>query len=291
MSLKTQNPKKYYSLFEGWLSIFINIFLFIIKYWAGIASHSLALIADAWHTLSDSISSIIILIGVKVSSKPADKTHPFGHGRAEQITSIIIGVLLSIIGFNFIIEAIEKIVNKESAEYGIIAIIVTFISILGKEGLAQFAFWGYRKTGSQLLKADGWHHRSDSLSSIIILIGIFLANYFWWIDAALGIIVAGMLLYASYGIITESGSILMGKKPDKQLIEKVKKIAHENANFDVNLHHIHMHYYGDHQELTCHIKLPGEMKISEGHKVADKIESAIKRQLNIIATIHVEPIE
>ena len=178
----TTNKKNRLAYIEGWLSIFTNIILFGLKYWAGIVTGSVAIIADAWHTLSDSISSVIVLIGIKISDKPADKEHPFGHGRAELIASMIIGVLLAIIAFNFVLESIEKLKDHESVVYGKLAIIVTIVSILSKEMLAQYAFWAGRKIKSPILKADGWHHRSDAISSILILIGIFIGKYFWWVD-------------------------------------------------------------------------------------------------------------
>ena len=148
---------------EGWLSIIGNIFLFVLKYWAGIVTGSIALIADAWHTLSDSVSSVIVLIGGKISQKPADEEHPFGHGRAEHIAAIIIGVLLAIVAFDFIVSSIEKFGTHEKTVFGTIAWIVTIVSILVKEGMAQYAFWAAKKANSSILRADGWHHRTDAL--------------------------------------------------------------------------------------------------------------------------------
>ena len=173
--MKNNNHK--YIAQEGWISIMTNLLLFGVKYWAGIVSGSIALIADAWHTLTDSVSSVIVLIGGKLSSKPADEEHPFGHGRAEHIAAIIIGMLLALVAFDFVLSAIEKFNSGEGGRFGTIAIVVTVLSIVGKEALAQYAFWAYRKTGSSILKADAWHHRTDSLSSIVILVGILVGKY------------------------------------------------------------------------------------------------------------------
>src|SRR5690554_4090506 len=115
------SDKKKYINREGWISIIANLLLFGFKYWAGIVTGSLALVADAWHTLSDSVSSIVVLIGGKVSRKPADEEHPFGHGRAEHIAAIIIGVLLAIIAFEFIVNAIGKFSKHEQTVFGTIA--------------------------------------------------------------------------------------------------------------------------------------------------------------------------
>lgn len=154
-------------------SIFLNIGLFGIKIWAGIVTGSVALIADAWHTLSDSISSVAVLIGLKVSAKPADDNHPYGHGRAEIIASLVVGLLLAVIGFNFLMESIIRLRNHESVNYGILAIVVTVISAVMKEVMAQYSIIIGKRTNSSSMIADGWHHRSDAISSLVILVGIF----------------------------------------------------------------------------------------------------------------------
>ena len=189
--------KKKASYIEGLVSIIVNIGLFFLKYWAGIVSGSVALIADAWHTLSDSLSSVIVIAGAKLSSKNPDKEHPFGHGRWEYITSIFIGITLALIAFGLSKDSIQQFKTKEAAQFGIIAIVVTIVSIIIKETLAQYAFYLGRKSDNTSIKADGWHHRTDALSSVIILVGIFLKDKFWWIDSALGIAVSLMLFYAA----------------------------------------------------------------------------------------------
>ncbi|MEN8115566.1 MAG: cation diffusion facilitator family transporter [Bacteroidota bacterium] len=283
--------KNKYIIREGWLSVIANIILFGLKYWAGIVTGSIALIADAWHTLTDSVSSVIVLIGGKISNKPADDDHPFGHGRAEHIAAIIIGVLLAIVAFDFILEAIEKFGTKEKTVFGTIAWVVTIVSIIVKELMAQYAFWGYRKSGASILKADGWHHRTDSLSSVIILIGIIIGNYFWWIDAALGFIVALMIGYASYEILSKEIKSLLGESPSEELLLSIRETAQKVCKRPLHIHHIHIHKYGNHTELSCHIKLPPQMPLEEAHEICTKVEKAIEDEFGFISTIHPEPIE
>jgi cation diffusion facilitator family transporter len=275
---------------EGWFSIAGNVFLFILKFWAGTVTGSVAIIADAWHTLSDSFSSVIVLVGMKVSRKPADKEHPFGHGRAELIASLIIGVLLAVISFNFILEGIDKLQSQESVDYGIIAIVAISASILIKEGLAQYAFRAGKKTGSNTLKADGWHHRSDAISSVIILAGIFLGKYFWWIDGALGILVALMIGYAAYEVLRDAIHPLMGEKPSEELKNKLKILAREELGFNPEIHHIHIHRYGEHIELTFHIVLSSNLTLGEAHRYMEKLENSIENNLEMAATIHADPV-
>ena len=286
---QVKNNNNRLAFIEGWLSIIVNILLFILKYWAGVVTGSVAIIADAWHTLSDYVTSIIVIVGAKASNKPPDEEHPFGHGRAEIIGSVIIGVLLAVVGFDFILESVDKLKGGEGTQFGTIALVVTILSIVMKEGMAQFAFWAARKTKSKSLKADGWHHRSDAFSSVVILIGIFLGPYFWWMDGAMGIIIAFLLFYGTYEILKDAIGTLLGQDADKELIKEVKIIASQCCQSDLNLHHFHLHNYGNHQELTFHIELDGEQSLEYSHKIASKIERKIKEDLNITATIHMEP--
>ncbi len=276
---------------EGWISIFGNLFLFGLKYWAGVASGSLALIADAWHTLSDSVSSVIVLIGGKVSQKPADDDHPFGHGRAEHIAAVIIGVLLAIIAFDFIVGAIDKFTSREQTNFGTIAWIATIVSIIVKEGMAQYAFFGARKTGSPVLNADGWHHRTDGLSSVIILIGIAVSSQFWWTDAVLSFIVALMIGWASYEILSKQITSLLGESPSEELLQSIHQTVRETCQRPLHLHHIHLHDYGNHAELSCHIKLPPLMPLEEAHAICSKVEKELNGKFGFVVTIHPEPLK
>ena len=279
------------SIRAGWVSIFTNLALFGLKYWAGLVSGSVALIADAWHTLSDSISSVLVIGGVKLSQKPADKSHPFGHGRYELIATIIIGCLLIWVSYNFIVESVEKLQNKEAASYGAFAIIATIISVISKEGLAQYSFYIGRKTNSRVVSADGWHHRSDAISSIVILVGIFIGRYFWWADGVLGIIVSLFILYTAYKIIKESSHTILGEKPEPELVAKLVSIINAAAGSNVFPHHFHIHNYVNHKELTFHIYLPDNYTISKAHEITNAIESSIAEEMEITSTIHVEPHE
>jgi len=274
----------------GILSILTNILLFIAKYWVGIATGSVALIADAWHTLSDSLSSIAVVVGLKMGRRPADKDHPFGHERVELVATVLIGILLGIIGLNFFKESINRLLDRESVEYSLAAKLVTIISVVAKEMLAQISFYYGKKDGSPALKADGWHHRSDALSSVIILIGIFLGSKFWFVDGVLGLIVSFLILYTAWEIIKKAANEIMGKSPDEETLKTLKTLVDSSAGKDVMMHHIHMHYYGQHRELTFHIKLPRDMSLQEAHDIANDIEEKVRQEMNIEATIHMEPL-
>lgn len=290
---KKQISKKYKNFIgylEGTISIILNTLLFGLKYWVGIKTFSIAIIADAWHTLSDSLTSLVVIIGFKVSSKPADKKHPYGHGQAEIISSAIIGTLLAIVGFNFLIASIQRFINHQSASHGNLAIIVFIISVIIKEGLAQFSIRAGKKINSQSLIADGWHHRSDALVSLLVLVGIFMGSYFWWVDSIMGIVVSLVIFYTTFIILKESISTLIGEEPSEDLEAEIRKIVTNSVSHDVKLHHLHSHKYGDNRELTFHIRLPADTRLEEVHGISEELEKKIKEEMNIETTIHVEPI-
>ena len=276
---------------EGLVSVILNLLLFVLKYYAGSASASLALIADAWHTLSDSLTSLVVILGIKLSSKKPDKEHPFGHGRWEQISALIIAILLALVGVEFMKDAIAKLRGHEAADFGWLAYLATVASIVLKEGLARYAFYIARKTGNAAVKADGWHHRSDALSSLMVLAGLFLSPYFWWIDSVLGMLISFMLFYAAYGIIREAVNKILGEEPSEEVIGKVEQIVKAEMGNVAYPHHYHIHHYGDHIEFTFHIKVPGEETVEEAHRKATLIEMQIKTELKIDATIHIEPLK
>ena len=211
------------SYLEGVISIILNIFLFALKFWAGIVTKSIALTADAWHTLSDSLSSLIVVLSVRFAAKKPDRQHPFGHGRIEQIAALFIAFMLAIIAYDFLTSAISQLTDHKSTTFGTLAIVVTITSIVLKEALAQYAFFVGKKYDNISIKADGWHHRSDAISSVVVLVGILFAKKFWWIDGVLGIIIALMLFYTTYIIIKEAITKLLGEEPSQELGYKEHK--------------------------------------------------------------------
>ncbi|MCL2026952.1 MAG: cation diffusion facilitator family transporter [Bacteroidales bacterium] len=289
MHVPTQNSA-HQGIRQALVSVLVNVMLFGIKFWAGLVSGSVALIADAWHTLSDSITSGIVIAGIKLSRKKPTASHPFGYGRWEQIAALVCGFILAVVAYEFLMESFDRLKHNTPADFGIIAIVVTTFSIVVKESLAQYAFWVYRKTGLITMKAEGWHHRSDALSSIPILVGIFVGKFFdWkWIDGALGFIVAGSLFWASYEIIKSAIEKLLGERISEDLENEIKAYIHEKFG-DYYTHHFHVHCYGDFRELTFHIHVDGNETVEESHQLATKIERALKEKFHLECTIHIEP--
>lgn len=275
--------------FEAIVSIILNTILFISKLWVGLLSHSVAMIADAWHTLSDSLTSMVVILGFWLSSKPPDREHPFGHGRAELVASVMIGTLLVVVGINFIEESIHRLLNFTSVSYPGIAIIVFVISTILKEALAQFSFHLGKRIDSTSLIADGWHHRSDGIASFLIVLGAFWGRYFWWMDGVLGILVSLLIIYAAYGIVKKNTSDIIGESLSENLKEEISKIVYNFSDEISDVHHFHLHKYGDHFELTFHIRLNHNTSIQSAHELISQIESLLQEKYHFDVTIHVEP--
>ena len=282
---------------EGHLAIWGNIVLAAFKFFVGFFTGSLAVVADAWHTLSDSLSSVVLIVGLKISEKPADAEHPFGHGRAELITAVIIGMMLAGVGVEFTRSGIEKIIDRETATFGWLGYSAMISTIIIKEAMAQYAFWAAKKTGMTSLRADGYHHRSDALSSLVILVGMIATNLFgsellWWMDGALGALVGIMLLRVAWTVLRDAGNKLLGEAVSPEMKTQIREIARRvSGNDDLRLHHIHLHAYGMHREITFHIRLAPETTLLDAHRCGSEIEKAIFDELGMDATIHIEPMK
>jgi cation diffusion facilitator family transporter len=279
----------------GAASITVNTFLFAVKFWAGIVTGSIALTADAWHTLSDSITSVFMIPAAKLASRSPDKEHPFGHGRWELIASILMAFVLGVIALEFITGSIERFQNRESGEIAsTLALVITIVSIAVKEGLAQYEFYLGRKYTNPVITADAWHSRTDSIGSVAILAGIIAAKLvpgLWWMDSVLGLVCALIILYAAFVIMKEVVTKILGEEPKQEFIDELTEEIKQIYDSDLELHHIHIHNYITQKELTFHIMLDENMANKDCHKIATMIENMISEKFNMIATIHVEPLE
>ena len=278
-----------WGLFEGFLSAGINILLFAFKIWIGLLTNSVAMIADAWHTLSDTFTSAIVVFGFWIGEKPGDKDHPFGHGRAELVGAVVIGTLLAVVGINFVKESYLQLKGGETPVYSRISILVFGISGIIKEGLAQFSIRLGKKNNSRALIADGWHHRSDAVASIIIVVGALLGGLLPWIDGILGFAVSILILFAAYEVLKDAASMILGTGVDGEMAREIQKVLKREAPEVRDAHHIHVHRYGDHVEATLHVSLPSGMSLDTAHGISNQLEKALRDELGLEPTIHLEP--
>ena len=283
--------KKTLGLLEGYLSSGVNVALFAAKIWVGLAVGSVAMVADAWHTLSDTMTSVVVIVGIWLGGRSKDSDHPFGHGRAELIGAVIIGTLLFVVAANFLKESVLRLSGAETARFSAISIAIFAASAVIKEALAQFSIWAGRKTGSKSLVADGWHHRSDAIASALIVAGAVLGRRVPWIDAALGLAVSALIFWAAIEIIRSTATTLLGESADASMVENIHGIISSTAPQAGSPHHIHIHRYGDHIEVTLHVTLPADYTLDAAHEISDRIDQRLRGELAVEPTIHLEPAE
>lgn len=288
------NPKirAKYGFLEAIVSITGNIILFLIKLILALLINSIGLAADAIHSLSDISTSGIVIFGFKIAKKQPDKKHPFGHGRAEYIATLIIAVILIFTGFTFIQRSFERIINPEplvNTEFALFTFIIIICTVIGKELMARYSSLISKKIRSDMLKADSWHHRTDAISSIGVAIGV-IGSYLGFpiLDAIFGVIVSLIIIYVGFHLIKTSSDYLIGSRPSSELLKKLQKITQANSEVS-GIHSIYVHDYGHIKILTCHAEMNGDLSLNKAHHIADKLEEKIRTSTQYFPVIHVEP--
>jgi cation diffusion facilitator family transporter len=279
-----------YGTLEGWTSIFINLVLGIIKIIIALIYGSISLLADAIHTLSDMATSIIIILGFKISKKPGDKEHPFGHGRMEQIATLIVAILLGVSAIELIQHSFKRILSPQPVTMSWMPIIIIFFTIFFKEWLGQFSSFLSKKIGSLALEADAWHHRSDAISSLVVVIALIASKYgFIYLDGIVGLLIGAYIIYLGWDIAKKSIDQLLGESADESLISEITNIVMQEDKVK-NIHDLIVHQYGEQKLLSLHMEIPADITLSEAHTIADSVENTIEEKLNIYTTIHLDPI-
>lgn len=277
---------------EAIVSIFGNIFLFAIKLILGIMINSLSLIADAFHSLSDVLTSIVVLVGFKIGGKPADKEHPFGHGRVETVSTLIIAFLLFIVTYDLGKSAIQRIIKPEQVDFNLLAVIFMIFSAAFKEWMASFSIYLGKKINSTSLIADAWHHRSDAVASFLVGLGLIFARFrIYRVDGILAIFVAALIGMVAVELTKSSANMLIGEAPDRELVEKIRKTA-LSVRQVVGVHDIFVHDYNTNKVISLHLEVMGNLSADEAHDIATAVEDRIKELSKAISvTAHIDPYE
>ena len=276
--------------FEGYLSIFSNIVLFIIKFFIGISSYSIALLADAFHTLIDVVTSGIVILGFKMSQKPADKDHPFGHGRAETIASLSIAFLIGLVGFEFLKHSIERIFNYEKVIITSGMIFVIIITIIVKEIMHRICHDMAHIIDSDALRGDAAHHYSDVLSSILVIVGMVGVQFnMTWLDSIMGIGVSGFILYIGFELAKNAVDELLGKPPSEELLNTIKTESMSIKGV-LNIHDTIVHQYGFNKYISLHIEVSDNLLADELHHIADEVERKLSLKTQADVVTHIDPV-
>ena len=283
--------RKYGMLFGG-VGIFLNIVLFAIKLIAGIISGSVAIVADSLNNLSDCGSSIISLVGFKLAGQKPDTNHPFGHGRFEYISGLVISMLIILMGGELFITSIRKIFNATPIIYNNVVLIILIISIVVKLYMFYYNKSGAAKFKSSKMKATSMDSLSDSVTTLVVLISTLVAHFCGLkIDGFAGLIVSVFILYSGITSAKDTIDPLLGSKPDKEFVEKI-------ANFVMSfegiygVHDLVVHDYGaGRMMISLHAEVPADGNIVALHDTIDNIEHKLQETLGCHATIHMDPVQ
>ncbi|MBR2315412.1 MAG: cation transporter [Clostridia bacterium] len=289
--IKNPAVREKYGVLSGTVGIVLNVILCIGKFVVGALSNSIAITADAFNNLSDAGSSVVTLFGFKLSGKKPDKDHPFGHGRYEYISALVVAFIVLIMGFELITSAIDKIRNPEEVTLSIPTVIVLVLSILGKVWLALFNRKLGKKIDSPALSAVVTDSIGDTIATTASLLSIVITHFAKInIDGYIGIIVACFVLYAGYGILKDTISPLLGEPPDKEI---VKQLVDYITSYDdvMGIHDLVLHNYGANSIFgTVHVEVSVDSDIVQIHDTIDCIEQEVLERLGIHLVIHLDPL-
>ena len=283
-----------YGVFSSFVGVFVNLILAGLKLFVGLLSGSIAIVADAVNNLSDAGSSIVSFVSFKIASKPADREHPFGHARIEYVCSLILAFLIFYVGIELLLESVGGLTNKSGVDvnFSVATYIILTVCILFKLWLFLF----YRKVaniiGSSVIKAASTDSLSDSVSTFAVLVSSIIMRFtdLWFIDGAVGLLVALLICYAGIKIILETVNSILGEAPTEDVVKAIEK---KIAEFPVvlGIHDMMVHNYGPNNYIASfHAEVDGECDIYVVHDLIDNIEKQILEEMGILCTIHMDPI-
>lgn len=276
------------------VSIIANCMLTIFKLLAGIIAHSGAMVSDAIHSASDVFSTVVVIIGIRISSKESDKDHPYGHERLECVAAIVLATILAVTGLGIGYSAVSKIVGGDYSQLavpGMLALVAAVVSVAVKEGMYQYTRIYAKKIDSGALMADAWHHRSDALSSIGALIGIAGARVrFPILDPIASVVICLFIEKAAYDIFMDAVDKMVDKACDDEVESRLRECALEQEGvLGVDL--LHTRVFANKIYVDIEIRVDGDKKLRESHGIAEHVHDAIEREFPKVKHImvHVNP--
>ena len=276
----------------------VNIVLLVFKFIAGILGHSAAMIADAIHSLSDFLTDIIVIVFVRLSSKPADHDHDYGHGKYETLATSVIGMALAVVAVMLGWDGIEKIIyvmqGNQLESPGIIAFWAAILSIVLKEWIFRATRKVAKEENSKGLDANAWHHRSDAMSSIGTAIGIggavMLGDSWAILDPIAAIVVCILIIVTAFKIIRQASGELLEESLPKEIEDKIEQIAYQDPLVS-DIHKLHTRRIGNIIAIEMHLRMPSDVTLAESHIHANSIEKSLKQEFGngTHIMLHIEP--
>lgn len=282
------------ALRASWVTILVNVLLSVLKLLAGILSHSAAMLSDGIHSLSDVFSTLIVIVGVRIANKQADKEHPYGHERLESVAALLLAILLGITGLGIGWSGLRTIMAKNYdtiAIPGTFALIAAIISIAAKEGMYWYKRAAAKKTNSGALMADAWHHRSDALSSVGSFLGIFGARIgFPVLDSVASLVICLFILKVSVDIFRDAISKMVDRACDDQTIAKIRELILAQDNVE-GIDVLKTRLFGDKIYIDVEISVHAGTSLLHSHDIAHIVHDILEEQIPNVkhCMVHVNP--
>ncbi|MDO4730941.1 MAG: cation diffusion facilitator family transporter [Clostridia bacterium] len=280
-----------YGTLSGVVGIICNIALFVSKLLIGLMSGWISIVADAFNNITDAATSILSLIGFKISNAPPDKKHPFGHGRAEYVYGFVISIIILIVAYGLMSNSFNEILNPEEEHFSLISVVILLISVFFKLFMFLFNMKISKTIDSQTIKAVAMDCISDVFSSLSIIIGIFISYFFnVSIDAYIGILVSIFIVFTGISSMKETYNLLLGAPPSPELIKSIKSHV---MSYDkvIGVHDLILHSYGHTLEMiTLHLEIPCTVDVMKMHDIVSQIEYDLSEKFRCSAVIRIDPV-
>jgi cation diffusion facilitator family transporter len=283
--------RQQYGIIGGVVGIFVNAAIFFTEIFVGIFTNSIAITADAFHNLTDVVSSVITIFSFKIASKPADKEHPFGHGRVEYLAALIVSFIVILIGYQFLQSSISKILHPSSVRFSAVSLVLILAAIPVKILLSFFNRRLGRLINSSALKATAVDALSDVFILVVASISLILASFTkMHADGFLGVVVAVFIMYSGYSIAKDALNPLLGEPPDPSIVRNVVKdlLTYQYIN---GVHDLVMHNYGPGKLMaSIHAEVPCNVGVTKLHESIDDAEKELSHKYGILLVIHMDPL-
>lgn len=280
-----------YGIIGGVIGVICNLILFAAKIVAGVMINSIAVISDAFNNLSDLGSSLVSAIGSRMSGKRADEEHPYGHGRAEYISALIISLLIIFFGIELLKSSVSEIFNPSSIKLNTVSIILLVISVPIKLWMWSANRYMGKRINSSVLYAASRDSLNDCIATSAVIVSALVSPYVSFpIDGIAGLCVSALVIWTGIGIARQTIDSLMGKAPDVDLIESIEKMVTSGENV-LGMHDLMVHDYGPGRTIaSVHAEVPDNLSLVEVHNMIDTIEHRIMRELGVDIVIHMDPV-
>lgn len=291
-NINDPDVRRRYGTLSSITGIVCNIFLFVLKYIMGTVSRSVSIVSDAFNNLSDSASCIVTLLGYKMASKPADKDHPFGHGRMEYLTALFIAVLILVVAFELLKDSVDKVIHPEKITFSIIVLTSLIVSILIKLWMSFFNAKLGKRINSMVMLATSKDSRTDVIATSATCISIISTLFTDLpVDGVMGIVVSFFIFKSGIDIVRDTVDKLLGGPADPEIVGLIKQIVLKYDKI-IGIHDLVIHNYGpDNMIGSFHAEVKSTENILEVHDMIDSLEREIHKSLKIMMTVHMDPVE